>query len=187
MVARGGHHESKIIARARADMTLDIGCGKTPKGNVNVDLYQGFEHREKVIIIKADAHHLPFRSNVFDKVISHEVIEHIENPLTLLREMHRVSRDKIMITTPNAFYINKILRLFIRGFYTPNKEHIYLWGPIELETVLIKLGFRDVRIGYLDKGPGTGRLELFCKILRRVRTPFKRSLSAIASIRSSNP
>ena len=170
-----------------SDMTLDIGCGRTPKGNVNVDLYQGFEHREKVIIIKADAQHLPFKSNVFDKVSSYEVIEHLENPLTLLREMHRVSRDRIMITTPNAFNVNNILRLFIRGFYTPNKGHIYLWGPIELETVLIKSGFRDVRIGYLDQSHGTGRLELFSKIVKRVRTPFKRTLSTTASIHSSNP
>jgi len=165
-----------------SDMTLDIGCGRTPKGKVNVDLYQGFEHREKVIIIKADAQHLPFKSNVFDKVSSHEVIEHLEDPLTLLREMHRVSRDRIMITTPNAFYVNKIMRLLFRGYYTPNKEHIYLWGPIELENLLIKMGFRDVRIGYFDRFANKGRLELFCKIFRRVRTPFKRNLYAIASI-----
>jgi SAM-dependent methyltransferase len=46
---------------------------------------------------------LPYPGNSFDTVVSFQVIEHIENDLLFLQEIHRVLRPggKALITTPN--------------------------------------------------------------------------------------
>ena len=82
-------------------LILDVGCGHTPRGTVNVDLpthkSEHFFHKEKVIkpksapnFVRADAHHLPFRSSVFDKTVSSHTCEHLDNPEKAIKEMLRV-------------------------------------------------------------------------------------------------
>ncbi|MBR5464268.1 MAG: class I SAM-dependent methyltransferase [Alistipes sp.] len=47
---------------------------------------------------------LPFASESFDYIISFQVIEHIEDDIAFVRELHRVLRPggKVIISTPNA-------------------------------------------------------------------------------------
>ena len=54
-------------------------------------------------LIKADCIHLPIKDNAFDLTISNHLIEHIEEPLQLLREMLRVTKPngEIKIATPH--------------------------------------------------------------------------------------
>ncbi|MGQ9722048.1 MAG: class I SAM-dependent methyltransferase [Candidatus Jordarchaeum sp.] len=54
-------------------------------------------------VILADAHHLPFKSEVFDLVVSCEVLEHLINPLNALKEMRRVISKEgfLIVSTPN--------------------------------------------------------------------------------------
>ena len=95
-------------------MLLNVGCGSFPNGDVNCDLFLDLGHMKgdknkkiKVNIkkiknfIKSDAQHLPFRSNVFDQVISSHVIEHVLNPVKMLDELVRVSNNKIIIECPH--------------------------------------------------------------------------------------
>lgn len=89
---------------------LDVGCGRDPRGDVNIDIYRPAEmnpHTEKPPIryvpnfILADAHYLPFRAKVFDRVLCYEVLEHLRNPWKALKEMVRVCREEVEITTPH--------------------------------------------------------------------------------------
>ena len=94
-------------------MILDLGCGNNPKGDVNLDLYvRGTSHRgwndealdTKRIpnFVRADVRiDLPFRNDVFDEVHAYQLIEHLPNPLRLLMEMKRVSRNKVIIECPH--------------------------------------------------------------------------------------
>jgi SAM-dependent methyltransferase len=54
-------------------------------------------------VICADAHHLPFRKDVFDGITSAEVIEHLKSPAQALLEMAYVLRSagKLVLQTPN--------------------------------------------------------------------------------------
>lgn len=92
-------------------MILDIGCGDSPQGDVNVDLFiNPTAHRgmyasplnTKTIpnLVKADAHHLPFKDGSFYKVYSSHTIEHVENPFQMLKEMVRVSKREIEVVCP---------------------------------------------------------------------------------------
>lgn len=96
--------------------TLDVGCGHTPRGDVNIDLFpEKTRHRsynqDKLIdyninlqttpnFIVASSEALPFKDNCFDYVISSHVLEHC-NGYKMFSEMVRVSRDIIHIVCPN--------------------------------------------------------------------------------------
>jgi ubiquinone/menaquinone biosynthesis C-methylase UbiE len=46
---------------------------------------------------------LPFKSEVFDKVLCSHVIEHVDNPFRLLYELVRVSRNEVVLRCPHRF------------------------------------------------------------------------------------
>jgi hypothetical protein len=98
-------------------LTLDVGCGGSPKGSVNCDwsLSDSEGHRglieadhkidPKLIsnFVLADACFLPFKEAVFTEVISSQVIEHVPNPFLMLKELTRVSKCFVRVETVNRF------------------------------------------------------------------------------------
>lgn len=92
-----------------------MGCGSTPKGDVNVDFFKaGFNlqvgnqkkgtHIDPKRIrnfIVADALHLPFQACIFKRVFCSHVIEHVDNPYLLLRELLRVAKDEVVVKCPH--------------------------------------------------------------------------------------
>ena len=94
-------------------MILDVGCGETPTGDVNVDLYPVRSHhrshrgplRKHLIanFVKADAMHLPFKDNSFDIVYSSHTIEHLSDPVQFLREAIRVAKRKVVVKCPHRY------------------------------------------------------------------------------------
>jgi ubiquinone/menaquinone biosynthesis C-methylase UbiE len=134
---------------------LDIACGDIPQGTVNLDLYRGdtkHRHDDNIHIkltpnfIVGDACHLPFRTGTFDLVRCTHIIEHLDDPVTLIREMTRVSRHHITIVTP-----------FKYGYYAgmtvlskPRREgaHKQTFDAAWFEHVFQKLGLIRVRVSY---------------------------------------
>ena len=95
---------------------LDVGCGENPKGDVNVDIFNPklgtaqirdqqriyFVDANKIPnFIRCDAQYLPFKDGSFKRVRSFHTIEHVENPLLMLRELIRVSNGKVEIRCPH--------------------------------------------------------------------------------------
>lgn len=131
-------------------LTLDVGCGHNPQGHVNVDLYTkatihrggdaskdcDLQVRNIPNFVKADATHLPFRSNVFDEVYSHHAIEHVPKPFIMLKEMVRVSSDKIFITCPHRYV----------GDHKSQPGHINHFNEGWFEFAISKLGVRRHKI-----------------------------------------
>ncbi|MBI2932595.1 MAG: class I SAM-dependent methyltransferase [Planctomycetes bacterium] len=63
---------------------------------------------------------LPFENNVFDTVFSDYVLEHVEQPDSFLREVHRVLKpgSAYLFRTPNLFhYVSLISRLTPEAFH----------------------------------------------------------------------
>lgn len=92
---------------------LDIGCSvgnllvQNPKNSVGIDI-----DRDQLKICKKRGltcmHHdiekgLPFPKGHFDAVNCRHIIEHVENPMFLLREIHRVlkPKGKLVMLTPD--------------------------------------------------------------------------------------
>jgi len=77
-------------------MKLNIGCGRTPlKGWINVDCMAAINGDSIVdIIANLDANvvKLPLGDDVCDEFLLSHVIEHINKPLPLMQELHRVAK-----------------------------------------------------------------------------------------------
>jgi len=85
---------------------LDVGCGKnkdyphsTPKGTVNCDVRKPLNKLKN--FVQCDAQYLPFKDNVFDLVYSSHVIEHVDDAFLMLKELIRVSGNKVEVYTPH--------------------------------------------------------------------------------------
>jgi ubiquinone/menaquinone biosynthesis C-methylase UbiE len=93
-------------------MKLDVGCGARPSGDVNCDLYvrDVCNHRDTGVenvlpvhsipnFVCCDALHLPFRDNAFSVVFCSQLIEHFASPMSLFRELVRVSCERVIVET----------------------------------------------------------------------------------------
>lgn len=62
----------------------------------------------------------------FDRVVIGDVIEHVSEPINLLRFASRHIKDDglIMVSTPNPFYYKFIYRVFKESTFIANAEHI---------------------------------------------------------------
>ena len=125
---------------------------------------------------------LPYADDAFDVACSIEVIEHLENPFALVRELYRIVKPggRAIITTPNILNINSRLKYLYSGFWL-------LYGPLPLQgadcvtleghinpmsfyylaAALRKTGFRDVRLHFdRTKKSGLALGLLFYPLLR---------------------
>lgn len=62
----------------------------------------------------------------FDRVMIGDVIEHVDNPVALLRfaARHLAENGLIICTTPNPFFIEHLMEVVRNGILIPNAEHV---------------------------------------------------------------
>jgi SAM-dependent methyltransferase len=147
---------------------LDVGCGYGSVGyfigkqNFLVGLdhstYRLMQAKERGynLLLRGDAYKIPFEDNLFDVVISFELIEHLLDPKKLLSEINRVLKENgaVILSTPNLSYIfNRLSLLFGsgKGFFGdqgiryPDQEiHIRFFTFRSLKNLLSKHGFKVV-------------------------------------------
>jgi ubiquinone/menaquinone biosynthesis C-methylase UbiE len=58
---------------------------------------------------------LPFDDQYFDVIVCKDILEHVLDPLTVLREVRRVMRDDgyVVISVPNQFYLPSRIRILL--------------------------------------------------------------------------
>jgi len=80
---------------------------------------------------------LPGRDDTFDVVVAPEVIEHLENPRFMLREIFRILRPggAAIVTTPNNESWRSLIALLVRGHFTEFGESGY---PAHITALLRK-------------------------------------------------
>ena len=68
---------------------LDIGCGKAKTaGAIGVDINQT---TDADVLADVSRHGLPFQSERFERIHINHIIEHVEEPIRFLEEIHRVA------------------------------------------------------------------------------------------------
>lgn len=143
---------------------LDVGCasgwflsqihGKYPAARcVGVDSYDkaieyGKKEYKHLELHCVDAHKLPFKKNSFDVVVCTEVLEHVIDPVEVLKEIKRVLKPNgigvIEMDTGNilfkiAWYWWTNLR---NGVW--KDSHIHAFNTKKLETMMVNTGFKIV-------------------------------------------
>jgi ubiquinone/menaquinone biosynthesis C-methylase UbiE len=108
-------NEIKIV---EGDLVLDQGCGTglfmdiLENPTVGIDnsynLLQGAARRlsnnARKYIVQGDVEYLPFRCKIFRKIFSFTVIQNVEDPLVMLKELSRVSIGLKILTTLKKVY-----------------------------------------------------------------------------------
>lgn len=94
---------------------------------------------------------LPFADRTFDVVVSLDVLEHLYNPESLLREANRVSKDSVIIGVPNFNSLPARIQVFF-GMVPENnrskKGHIYWFNYFVLKKMISEnnLVFKELRV-----------------------------------------
>ena len=89
----------KKIRKSQEILGINLGSGTSNFGNdiLNIDFYQ-----YKNVDLVADISRLPLAANQFDVVVLTEVIEHVPDPIQIIREATRVLKKDgfLLITAP---------------------------------------------------------------------------------------
>lgn len=118
-------------------ISLDVGSGVCPHGDINVELYYPRSiHTEGLIkkpTVICDAHQLPFQDGMFDEVYCIHTLEHLHCPFVCLTEILRVMKNGAIlhIHLPNASAVK-----------WERPQHLYSWTRFSLKWILLSVGFK---------------------------------------------
>jgi ubiquinone/menaquinone biosynthesis C-methylase UbiE len=104
------------------------------------------KHNLFVELVVADIENSPFKSSSFDIVFSADVVEHVPNPFKGINEMVRISKDKIIIATPNKLCpidMSKIAQIFSSHVPPPIENYL---TKFQLKRMLIDAGIKPSNI-----------------------------------------
>ncbi|OLE74418.1 hypothetical protein AUG19_08735 [archaeon 13_1_20CM_2_54_9] len=134
---------------------LDLGCSS---GNyspylgpdvVGLDLDLAALRRatgRNIQAIRSDANQpLPFKDGAFGFVFCSHLIEHVESPIHLLKEVHRVLKDGGLLIL--GFPIEAaIVRSFGDHYFDDHQGHLYSFSPSGIRKLLARTQFSVIRI-----------------------------------------
>lgn len=164
----------RLLAAAGAQRVLDAPCGngwlaRHTGGRLSldgVDLYAGTPPGYRQVLVHDLNDGLPqaCHGQDYDAVVSCEGIEHVSNPLLLLRQALACLKPGglVVVTTPNTWYPAARLQYLLRGFFPsfPNlvgrivpgtHMHVMPWNYASLYLHLRLAGFEAIRLEPVDE------------------------------------
>jgi SAM-dependent methyltransferase len=160
---------------------LNLGCGESKKpGYVNVDWQQAV-HPD----VLHDLNHLPypFADGTFDVIEAFHVIEHLDRPLAVTKELHRILKTggRLEIKVPHfsrGFTHAEHTHGFDVTFPLYFDRHFTRSGYMGCDLTLVKMELRYIAFTHLLKHVGYGG----------VRIQLIRGLNAVVSfVANLNP
>jgi ubiquinone/menaquinone biosynthesis C-methylase UbiE len=146
---------------------IELGCGVSAFCPIAAEMYDevwGLDYAprtirklrkrfKKVNYVCGDALDTKLQDEYFDAVVAGELIEHIESPKLLLKEMFRICRKGgiVVLSTPHL------------EFNDP--EHLHEFDEADLKTMMGKYG--EVTTEIIDSDIFKGRSYIFAKCVKR--------------------
>lgn len=138
----------------------DIGCGRNAdflkRHAKKIKKGYGFDFRIQDSIIdnieiynNKGMNHFPIADNICDTVFMIALLEHLDDPLTMLEEIHRILNDNgtLVLTTPTRL-AKPILEFMAFKLHIINEEeileHKHYYSKIEILDLFKQTGFSDV-------------------------------------------
>lgn len=175
----------------KTNKMLDVGCGpglfliEAKKrgwevyGTEFTDKQLNYLKDKGINTLKGKLTNDSFEDELFDVIISSEVIEHINNPIEEMQQFHRLLRKGglVYITTPN---FNAIERYLLKGDYEiiEYPEHLSYYTPTTIDLLLTNNGFKKLKI--TTTGISVARIK---KSLKRKNNESTEHVSSDESIR----
>jgi len=134
--------------------------------NVDIDLHDIWN------FVRADAAELPFKDKEYDVAVLAEILEHVKDPIKVLKEAKRVAK-RVVLTVPDEYKWHESVKPFhpiekweekgvnradearksnpsVKEFYTEDNYahlwHVRFYKKEELLSDIKKAGFRTVKI-----------------------------------------
>jgi demethylmenaquinone methyltransferase/2-methoxy-6-polyprenyl-1,4-benzoquinol methylase len=134
--------------------TIDVGCADAfmfrdiaRDRTVEVDVDPKLREKNKGLnFFLADAHQLPFRDESFDVAVLGETLEHVGDPVRVLKEAYRVCKVKLLITVPLEHEWEPQVKPFT------NPSHIRFYDEPMLAGHLKEAGIEDYRLVKIKGG-----------------------------------
>jgi 2-polyprenyl-3-methyl-5-hydroxy-6-metoxy-1,4-benzoquinol methylase len=136
---------------------LDVGCGNGYLLSKFKDLgwdVQGQDIDPQVKAFAAENYNLivhlgsleniNFADNTFDAILMNHVVEHIQDPISLLSECYRILKPEgiLVATTPNILSTShQFFGQYWRGLEPP--RHLHLFSDLTLKKIAHKAGFTN--------------------------------------------
>ncbi|GIU93812.1 MAG: hypothetical protein KatS3mg012_0269 [Gaiellaceae bacterium] len=186
-----GHQQILALVPPRARV-LDVGCSAgtlarplVEKGcsviGIERDPVAAARAREvcdDVMVADIETAHLPFARRSFDAIVCADVIEHLRDPVAVLRRLHPLLRPggTLALSTPNV--ANWSIRLSLlagRWRYTErgilDRTHVHLFTRATLSRALANAGYRITSFGFTAPVPvlRCDAVERVAHVIGRVR------------------
>ena len=133
--ARGVNPERlAAIKKVLGASFLDVGCGngcyvlkladEIDAQGIDIDEYSSWSMQPERFQV-ADAADLPFQDGRFDTVACFEVIEHVPDPVKVLKELARVARRYVIVSVPNCEVPDSLRKGDYKHYLTRHASLIY--------------------------------------------------------------
>ncbi len=149
------------------DRIVELGCGLSPfLGEINKDkslFLQAFgldfspktvEEARKlfplVVYDVGDVIDTPYSNKLFDVSVAGEVIEHLTEPLKLIKEMVRITKKRIIISTPHLEF--------------EDPEHVCEFDEKDLKELLSPYGEVTTETIHSERFPGRSYIFAVCEL-----------------------
>lgn len=135
----------KYITLKQVDKLCDLGCGSGRKADflnsfckeyIGVDIDSSKESisrkRNDFKFLSFDGSKLPFSDNEIDIIYMNQVLEHVRDPFSLLKDINRALKEKCFIVGSVSY---------LEPFHS---ESIFNWTPFGLVTIFKKFNFETL-------------------------------------------
>lgn len=107
----------------------------------------------------------------FERVVIGDVIEHVDDPVKLLKfaARHLAPGGRILCTTPNPFYVGYLVEMFRHGMVIENAEHVNFIIPSNALELAHRAGVRLDELHHFGGGGNTLLRRALISILKLTR------------------
>ena len=123
----------------------------------------------------SSATHLPFRSDVFSKVISNAVLEHVEDDDLAFDELGRISRDdgRVLICVPNSYMFMAWTMAFLNLWNDRRVGHLRHYASTDLVSRGARRGLEAIDVTF--HAHSVKLVQMICsRLFESVRKPTSR-------------